>query len=51
MGLIVPPGSSIRVGTEERSWQEGTCFVFDDIDDVGPMDRTASSIPDLPNAR
>jgi hypothetical protein len=30
MGLIVPEGSVIRVGTEERTWQEGVCLVFDD---------------------
>jgi aspartate beta-hydroxylase len=30
MGLIVPPGCTIRVGTEERGWQEGVCNVFDD---------------------
>jgi aspartyl/asparaginyl beta-hydroxylase (cupin superfamily) len=30
MGLIVPPGCVIRVGTEERTWQEGVCLVFDD---------------------
>jgi aspartyl/asparaginyl beta-hydroxylase (cupin superfamily) len=30
MGLIVPPGCSIRVGEEERGWQEGVCNVFDD---------------------
>lgn len=30
MGLIVPPGCSIRVGGEERGWREGACNVFDD---------------------
>jgi aspartyl/asparaginyl beta-hydroxylase (cupin superfamily) len=30
MGLIVPEGSVIRVGAEERTWQEGVCLVFDD---------------------
>lgn len=30
MGLIVPPGCSIRVGEEERTWTEGVCHVFDD---------------------
>ncbi len=30
MGLIVPPGCSIRVGSEEHGWQEGVCNVFDD---------------------
>jgi aspartate beta-hydroxylase len=30
MGLIVPEGSVIRVGLEERTWQEGVCLVFDD---------------------
>ena len=30
MGLIVPPGCVIRVGKEERTWEEGKCLVFDD---------------------
>jgi aspartate beta-hydroxylase len=30
MGLIAPPGCTIRVGTEERTWREGECLVFDD---------------------
>jgi aspartate beta-hydroxylase len=30
LGLRVPTGVSIRVGEEERSWQEGGCLVFDD---------------------
>jgi aspartate beta-hydroxylase len=30
MGLLVPPGSTMRVGREERTWQEGKCHVFDD---------------------
>ena len=30
MGLIIPAGCVIRVGTEERSWREGECLVFDD---------------------
>ncbi len=30
MGLRVPPGCSMRVGREERTWQEGKCLVFDD---------------------
>jgi len=30
VGLIAPPGCVIRVGTEERSWREGECLVFDD---------------------
>lgn len=30
LGLIIPPGCSIRLGTEERTWQEGVCLVFDD---------------------
>ena len=30
MGLITPPGCVIRVGTEERTWREGECLVFDD---------------------
>ena len=28
--LIVPPGCSLRVGNETRSWEEGKAWVFDD---------------------
>jgi beta-hydroxylase len=30
LGLDVPAGCAIRVGTETRGWQEGKCLVFDD---------------------
>jgi aspartate beta-hydroxylase len=30
LGLVVPDGASIRVGTEIIRWQEGKCLVFDD---------------------
>jgi aspartate beta-hydroxylase len=30
LGLVVPDGASIRVGTETVRWQEGKCLVFDD---------------------
>jgi beta-hydroxylase len=30
LGLIVPPGCSMRVGAETREWREGECLVFDD---------------------
>lgn len=30
LGLVVPPDCRMRVGTETRSWAEGTCLVFDD---------------------
>jgi len=30
LGLVVPPGCQMRVGTETRSWSEGGCLVFDD---------------------
>lgn len=30
LGLVVPPGCGLRVGTETRSWQEGQCLLFDD---------------------
>jgi ornithine lipid ester-linked acyl 2-hydroxylase len=30
LGLIVPVGCALRVGTETRPWQEGKCFIFDD---------------------
>ena len=30
LGIAIPPGCSIRVGTEERRWEEGRCLVFED---------------------
>lgn len=30
LGLVVPPGCRMRVGTESRTWTEGRCLVFDD---------------------
>ena len=30
LGLNVPPGCTIRVGSETRTWTEGCCLVFDD---------------------
>lgn len=30
LGLVVPPGCEMRVGTEVRQWEEGRCLVFDD---------------------
>ncbi|GAC1495059.1 MAG: aspartyl/asparaginyl beta-hydroxylase domain-containing protein [Chamaesiphon sp.] len=30
LGLIVPDGCALRVGTETKSWAEGKCLVFDD---------------------
>lgn len=30
LGLIVPPGCSMRVGSETREWTEGGVLVFDD---------------------
>ena len=30
LGLVVPQGCYIRVGPDERSWQEGKVMVFDD---------------------
>ena len=30
LGLVVPPGCSIRVGADERSWETGRCLAFDD---------------------
>ena len=30
LGLVVPPGSYIRVGPDERTWEEGKMLVFDD---------------------
>ena len=28
--LVVPPGCGFRVGSEQRSWEPGRAFVFDD---------------------
>ena len=30
LGLVVPQGCYIRVGPDERSWEEGKVMVFDD---------------------
>jgi aspartyl/asparaginyl beta-hydroxylase (cupin superfamily) len=30
LGLHVPDGCTMRVGTETKSWKEGECLVFDD---------------------
>ncbi len=30
MGLFVPTGCGIRVGSEKREWKEGECLIFDD---------------------
>lgn len=30
LGIVVPPGCEIRVGTTTRTWEEGRCIVFDD---------------------
>ncbi len=30
LGLIIPEHCSLRVGSEERSWQEGKTLIFDD---------------------
>ena len=30
LGLVVPEGARIRVGTEVRAWEAGRCLVFDD---------------------
>lgn len=30
LGLVVPEGCSMRVGSEVRTWEEGRCLVFDD---------------------
>ncbi len=30
LGLVVPEGCWMRVGSERRSWTEGSCLVFDD---------------------
>jgi beta-hydroxylase len=30
LGLIVPDGCGIRVGSQTRIWQEGKCLIFDD---------------------
>ncbi|HTQ75377.1 MAG TPA: aspartyl/asparaginyl beta-hydroxylase domain-containing protein [Burkholderiales bacterium] len=33
LGLLVPSGCSMRVGTETRQWVEGRCLVFDDTNE------------------
>lgn len=57
LGLHVPAGASMRVGTETRTWEEGKCLVFDDSwehEAGNPSDRPRSVLlvdiwhPDLP---
>jgi beta-hydroxylase len=33
LGLVVPPGCSIRVGDDTRQWREGEALVFDDTNE------------------
>ena len=45
LGIQVPPGAGMRVGTETRTWQEGRCLVFDDSwehEATNPSDRSRS---------
>lgn len=30
LGITIPPGCSIRVGMETRTWEEGKCLMFED---------------------
>lgn len=30
LGLVVPEGCRLRVGSETRPWREGRCLIFDD---------------------
>ena len=30
LGVVIPPGCSIRAADETREWTEGECIVFDD---------------------
>ncbi|MFZ3352300.1 MAG: aspartyl/asparaginyl beta-hydroxylase domain-containing protein [Xanthobacteraceae bacterium] len=30
LGLVTPPGCTMRVGAEVRTWDEGQCLIFDD---------------------
>ena len=30
LGVVVPPGCGIRVGSGKRFWEEGRCLIFDD---------------------
>ncbi|HKS58163.1 MAG TPA: aspartyl/asparaginyl beta-hydroxylase domain-containing protein, partial [Steroidobacteraceae bacterium] len=43
--LIIPPGCGFRVGGEEREWQPGKAFVFDDT-----IEHTAWNDSDEPRA-
>ena len=45
LGLTVPAGATMRVGTETRGWDEGKCLVFDDSwehEAANPSDRPRS---------
>jgi aspartate beta-hydroxylase len=40
LGLVVPPGPTLRVGSEVVTWQEGKCLVFDDSFEHEAWNRT-----------
>ncbi len=43
LGLIVPSGCELRVGSATRSWEEGKCLVFDDTVEHEAWNRGAST--------
>ena len=44
LGLIVPPGDcAIRVGSEQRRWEEGKCLVFNDRVEHEAWNRTSGA--------
>lgn len=43
MGLVVPSGCALRLGSETRSWREGECLVFDDTVEHEAWNRSAKS--------
>jgi len=57
LGILIPPGCTVRCGGEDRTWEEGKCIVFDDsfeheVWHRGDRDRVVLLInfwhPDLP---
>ena len=42
LGLVVPPDSALRVGTEQRSWEPGKLLLFDDTSEHEAWNRSDS---------
>ena len=43
LGLVVPDGCALRVGSEVRNWTEGKCLIFDDTVEHEAWNKSAQS--------